>query len=78
MLRAYLFDGMQKFRIHWVAENISLLFHVAIFLFLVGLLEFLFAANDEVTTVILWVVCALAAILARWARGGVPNPPARV
>jgi Family of unknown function (DUF6535) len=60
-LRTYLFDGVQKFHTRWVVENISLLMHAAIFLFFAGLIEFLFAANDEVAVVILVAVCVLAA-----------------
>jgi hypothetical protein len=47
--------------VRWVVENISLLLHAAIFLFFAGLLEFLFAINDEVARVILVVVCVFAA-----------------
>jgi Family of unknown function (DUF6535) len=58
-LRTYLFEGVQKFHTCWVVENISLLMHTAIFLFFAGLIEFLFAASDEVATVILVAVGGL-------------------
>jgi hypothetical protein len=61
-IRAYLFRGAKDFRAHWVAENISLLLHAAIFLFFAGLVEFLFAVNDEVATVVLVAICILGAI----------------
>ncbi|KAI0247725.1 107-domain-containing protein [Lactifluus subvellereus] len=60
-LRTYLFDGVQKFQTRWVVENISLLMHGAIFLFFAGLIEFIFAVNDEVAYVILVAVSLLAA-----------------
>jgi Family of unknown function (DUF6535) len=56
-IRTYLFDGMTHFHTRWVVENISFLMHAAIFLFFAGLVEFLFAINDEVATVILVTVC---------------------
>ncbi|KAH9954569.1 hypothetical protein BC827DRAFT_1143419, partial [Russula dissimulans] len=55
-IRTFLFDGMQVFHIRWFIENISLMLHAAIFLFFVGLVEFLFAFNDEVAVVVLVVV----------------------
>jgi Family of unknown function (DUF6535) len=60
-LRTYLFDGVQRFHTRWVVKNISLLMHAAIFLFFAGLIEFLFAVNDEAAIVILVAVCVLAA-----------------
>jgi hypothetical protein len=45
-----------------IVENISLLLHVAIFLFFFGLVEFLLAINDEVAQVVRTAVCAFAAI----------------
>jgi Family of unknown function (DUF6535) len=60
-IRTYLFNGMKIFHTRWVVENISLLMHAAIFLFFAGLIEFLFAVNDEVAMVILVAVCILGA-----------------
>lgn len=60
-LRTYLFDGVQEFHTRWVVENISLLMHGAIFLFFAGLIEFLFAVDDEVAYIMLVAVCLLAA-----------------
>lgn len=45
-----------------MVENISLLLHAAIFFFFAGLVEFLFAFNDEVAIVILVAVFAFAAL----------------
>ncbi|KAI0298306.1 hypothetical protein BC826DRAFT_907152 [Russula brevipes] len=61
-VRTFLFDGMQDFHIRWAVENVSVLLHAAIFLFFAGLVEFLFAVNNEVAHVILAVVCVFAVI----------------
>jgi hypothetical protein len=61
-IRTFLFGGMRSFHIRWFVENISLMLHAAIFLFFAGLVEFLFAFNDEVAEVILVVVGILSAI----------------
>jgi hypothetical protein len=45
-----------------VVENISLLLHAAIFLFFAGLVEFLFAINDEVARVVVAVIGFFAAL----------------
>jgi len=58
----YLYTGIHGFHVSWVVENISLLLHAAIFLFLAGLVEFLFAFNDEVAIVILVAVFVFAAL----------------
>ncbi|KAH9971852.1 hypothetical protein BGW80DRAFT_1318805 [Lactifluus volemus] len=50
--RTYLFDGVKKH---------LFMMHAAIFLFFAGLVEFLFAINDEVATVILVTVCIFGA-----------------
>ena len=54
--RAFLYKGITQFHVNWVVENISIILHAAICLFLVGLVEFLFAINDEVADVILVAV----------------------
>ncbi|KAH9953415.1 hypothetical protein BC827DRAFT_1146185, partial [Russula dissimulans] len=61
-IRTFLFDGMQAFHISWFIENISLMLHAAIFLFFVGLVEFLFALNDEVARVVLVVLSIFVAL----------------
>jgi hypothetical protein len=45
-----------------IVENVSLLLHVAIFLFFAGLVEFLFAINNEVAKVVRAAICLFAAI----------------
>ena len=61
-IRMYLFEGIQYFHISWVVENTSILLHAAIFLFFAGLIDLLFAINDEVADVILVIVSTFAAI----------------
>ena len=61
-MRAYLWQGFENFHVHWVVENISVMLHAAIFLFFVGLCEFLFTVNDEVAEVVVVAVSILAAI----------------
>ncbi|KAH9957473.1 hypothetical protein BJV74DRAFT_420364 [Russula compacta] len=55
-VRAFLFHGIEEFHIRWVVENVSLMLHVAIFLFFAGLIDFLFPINEEVAHVILAIV----------------------
>lgn len=59
--RMFLFEGMKAFHVSQVVENISVMLHAAIFLFFAGLVEFLFAINDEVAEVVVVVVSILAA-----------------
>jgi hypothetical protein len=61
-MRAFLFRGIREFHVGSVVENISVMLHTAIFLFFVGLCEFLFAINDEVAEVITVAVCILIAV----------------
>ena len=61
-VRMFLFEGMKSFHVSRVVENISVMLHAAIFLFFAGLVEFLFAINDEVAEVVVVVVSTLAAV----------------
>jgi uncharacterized protein DUF6535 len=61
-VRTFLFAGIRDFHVRLVVENISLLLHAAIFLFFIGLVEFLSNINDEVAHVILAVICFFAAV----------------
>ncbi|KAI9508981.1 hypothetical protein F5148DRAFT_1191240 [Russula earlei] len=61
-IRTFLFGGMKAFHMRWFIENVSLMLHTAIFLFFVGLVDFLFAFNDEVASVVLVAVSLFAAI----------------
>ena len=61
-IREFLRTGIHGLHVNWVVENVSLMLHVAIFLFFAGLVEFLFAINDEVADVILVALSIFAAI----------------
>jgi len=61
-MRAFLFKGIRDFHVGWVVENIAVMLHAAIFLFFVGLCEFLFAINHEVAVVVVVAVGILAAV----------------
>ena len=61
-MRAFLFKGIRDFHVGWVVENISVMLHAAIFLFFIGLCEFLFTINDEVAEVIVVAVSILAVV----------------
>lgn len=61
-VRTFLFFGVEEFQIRLIVENISLLLHVAIFLFFVGLVDFLLAINHEVARIVRAVICLFAAI----------------
>ena len=61
-IRTFLFQGIKQFQVRLVVENISLLLHAAIFLFFAGLVEFLFAINDEVAQVVVAIIGFFAAL----------------
>ena len=61
-IRTFLFEGIKQFQVRMVVENTSLLLHAAIFLFFAGLVDFLFAINDEVAQVIVVIVALFAAL----------------
>ncbi|KAI0292621.1 hypothetical protein B0F90DRAFT_243236 [Multifurca ochricompacta] len=55
--RAYLFEGVQAFRLSQAVEAVPALLHVAVFLFFAGLVEFLFSINIIVARVVFVVIC---------------------
>ncbi|KAH9976534.1 hypothetical protein BJV74DRAFT_967626, partial [Russula compacta] len=59
-IRAFLYNGIQEFHIRLIVENVSLMLHVAIFLFFAGLVDFLFPINEELAHVVLAVVAGFA------------------
>lgn len=61
-VRTFLFFGIEEFQVRMIVENISLLLHVAIFLFFFGLVDFLLAFNNEVAEVVRAAICLFAAI----------------
>jgi hypothetical protein len=61
-VRTFLFFGVEEFQVRMIVENISLLLHVAIFLFFIGLVDFLLAINNEVAEVVRAAICLFATI----------------
>jgi len=59
--RTFLYNGLRDFHVSAFVEKVPVLLHAATFLFLAGLVEFLFAFNDEVADVILVAVSIFAA-----------------
>jgi hypothetical protein len=55
--REYLFEGVQAFRLSQAVEAVPALLHIAVFLFFVGLVDFLFSIDSVVGRVILGLVC---------------------
>jgi hypothetical protein len=60
--RAYLFEGVQMFCLSQAVEAVPALLHVSVFLFFVGLIDFLFSINDVVAHTMFGVVLFFAAI----------------
>lgn len=55
-VRAYLFQGVLRFRLGTIANAVPFLLHASVFLFLAGLIEFLFQINRVLAWVLLgWV-----------------------
>lgn len=59
-LRAYLNDAIQSFRAEAVIEFIPVLLHISVFMFLVGLSQFIAPLNQEVFIVITVAICLVA------------------
>lgn len=63
-MRAFAFDGVSKFQMSHALELVPLLLHISVFLFFLGLIEFLFPINDTVMFVVLgFVIAAVCAYL---------------
>ena len=60
--RAYLFEGVQMFRLSQAVEGVPALLHVSVFLFFAGLIDFLFSINDVVARAMFGVIVFSAAI----------------
>ncbi|KAI0039216.1 hypothetical protein FA95DRAFT_1567283 [Auriscalpium vulgare] len=56
-IRAFLFEGVERFGLDHVVEAIPTLLHVSVFLFFAGLIDFLFSINSTVA----WVLSTFAA-----------------
>lgn len=60
--RAYLFEGVQTFRLSQAVEAVPALLHVSVFLFFAGLVEFLFSIDGVVARAMFGVVLFFGAI----------------
>ncbi|KAH9060467.1 hypothetical protein EDB87DRAFT_1808995 [Lactarius vividus] len=63
-IRAYMFEGAEKFHLSQAAETIPLLLHTSVFLFFAGLIDFLLPINNTVALSALGCVVAFAFIYA--------------
>jgi hypothetical protein len=59
-LRAFAFDGVSKFHMSRALGLVPLLLHVSVFLFFLGMVDFLFPINDTIAFVVLGFVIAMA------------------
>ncbi|KAI0064344.1 hypothetical protein BV25DRAFT_311492 [Artomyces pyxidatus] len=55
-VRAYLYNGVERFHLAQVVEGIPVLLHASVFLFFAGLVQFLFTVNSAVAYFILGAV----------------------
>ena len=63
-IRAYVFDGVKGTNMYRAVEAMPLLLHISVFLFLAGLIDFLFPINDTVAFYILGYVSAFISVYA--------------
>ncbi|KAH9055208.1 hypothetical protein EDB87DRAFT_1642772 [Lactarius vividus] len=63
-IRAYMFEGVEKFRLPQVVEAIPLLLHTSVFLFFAGLIDFILPINEVVAFSALSCVVVFALIYA--------------
>ncbi|KAF8268146.1 hypothetical protein EI94DRAFT_1661413 [Lactarius quietus] len=63
-IRAYLFEGVEKYRMSHAVEAMPLLLHTSVFLFFAGLIEFLFTIDNAVAHYTLGCVGLFASIYA--------------
>ena len=63
-VRAYVFDGVKGTNMYRAVEAIPLLLHISVFLFLAGLVDFLFPINDTVAFYILGYISAFIFVYA--------------
>ena len=61
-IRAYMFEGVEKFRMSQAVEAMPFLLHTSVFLFFAGLIEFLFTINNAVARYTLGCVVFFASI----------------
>ncbi|KAH8990258.1 hypothetical protein EDB92DRAFT_1865244 [Lactarius akahatsu] len=63
-IRAYMFEGVEKFRLSQAVEAVPLLLHISVFLFFAGLIDFLFHTNKAVAFSAIGCVVTFALIYA--------------
>ncbi|KZP12382.1 hypothetical protein FIBSPDRAFT_684071, partial [Athelia psychrophila] len=57
-IRSYLYEGIVKFKMSAVVEGIPTLIHASVFLFFVGLVDFLYQINRQIAWVTMSIVTA--------------------
>jgi len=63
-IRAYVFDGVKGTNMYRAVEAMPLLLHISVFLFLAGLIDFLFPINETVSFYILGYIVAFIIVYA--------------
>jgi len=61
-LRAFVFDGVSKFQMSHALGLVPLLLHISVFLFFLGMIEFLYPIKNTVTFAVLGFIVTLAFI----------------
>ena len=64
LIRAYMLDGVEKFRLSRAVETMPILLHSSVFLFFAGLIDFLFTINKVAASFSLGCVVFFASIYA--------------
>ncbi|TDL22526.1 hypothetical protein BD410DRAFT_788338 [Rickenella mellea] len=63
-IRAYLYGGIETFKMRAVIEAIPTLLHVSLFLFIIGLVQFLFPINHHIALIMLIVSTVVGSLYA--------------
>ena len=61
-LRAFVFDGVSKFQMSHALGLVPLLLHISVFLFFLGMIEFLYPIHNTVTFVVLGFIVTMTFI----------------
>lgn len=61
-IRAFLYEGVEKFHMTAVVEAIPTLLHMSVFLFFIGLVDFMFAVNSAIAYIVLGTLVACASL----------------
>ena len=62
LIRSFLFEGVESFKMTAVVESIPTVLHVAVVLFILGLIQFLFSVNLVVARAVLGIFLLLASL----------------